>query len=60
MEKLTKEQAVQNLKNVCTAYRGTLQEHVVLQESIKLIEDLKYSPPVAAKVTDNKTKAVSP
>lgn len=37
---MTKEQAIDLLKQVCTIYKGTLQEHQVLQEAIKVIEEL--------------------
>jgi hypothetical protein len=36
---LTKEQALNNLAQVCAVYKGTLEEHKVLQESLKLLAE---------------------
>ena len=35
---MNKEQALQIIKQVCSIYRGTLQEHEDIQEAIKMIE----------------------
>ena len=32
--------ALQNLNGVCNIYKGTLQEHMALQESLKTLNDL--------------------
>lgn len=36
---MTLEQALQNLEQVCAVYKGTLQEHQALQESLKTIKE---------------------
>jgi hypothetical protein len=38
---MKKEEALQIIKNVCAVYRGTLQEHVKIQDAIKIIEKQK-------------------
>ena len=35
---MTLEQALNNIKAVCAAYRGTLEEHQAIQTAIKTIE----------------------
>ena len=35
---MTKEQALQNINQVCAAYKGTREDHVTLQESIRVLE----------------------
>jgi len=35
---MTLEQALNNIKTVCAAYRGTLEEHQALQTAIQTIE----------------------
>jgi hypothetical protein len=39
MEKLTIDQALNNLIQVCAVYKGDLKEHQLLQESLKLIKE---------------------
>ena len=36
---MTKEQALSLLKQVCEQYKGTLQEHQLLQEALKIVSD---------------------
>ena len=36
---ITLEQALQNIKAVIELYKGTFQEHFILQESFKLIKE---------------------
>jgi hypothetical protein len=36
---ITIEQALQNIQKACDAFMGTKQDHVILQESIKVIKD---------------------
>lgn len=38
-QKLTLDQAIQNIAAVLAAYKGSLGEHAALQESLKLIAD---------------------
>ena len=38
---MNKENALQVLKQVCEAYRGTLQEHNALQEALKVVSELE-------------------
>ena len=35
---MTLDQALENLKQVCMEYRGTLQEHQALQQSLSIVE----------------------
>lgn len=35
---INKEQAVQIIKQVCEQYKGTLQEHQIIQEALKTLE----------------------
>lgn len=38
--------ALENLRRVCVQYRGTLRDHQVLQESLRVIQEaLKAEPP---------------
>lgn len=36
---LSLEQALKNLEDLAAAYRGTLQEHAALQESLKIVRE---------------------
>jgi len=38
---MTKQEAIQLLKQVCAVFRGTLQDHQQLQEALKVIEGLQ-------------------
>jgi predicted RNase H-like HicB family nuclease len=38
---MTKEEAMQLLKQVCAIYRGTLEEHSKLQQALKVVEELQ-------------------
>jgi hypothetical protein len=37
---MNKEQAINALTQVCSAYRGTLEEHKVLQQALEVIKGL--------------------
>lgn len=38
---MTKQEAMQLLRQVCAIYRGTLEEHSKLQEALKVVEGLQ-------------------
>jgi hypothetical protein len=38
---MTKEEAIQLLRQVCAIYRGTLEEHSKLQQALQVIEKLE-------------------
>jgi len=38
---MTKEEAIQLLRQVCAIYRGTLSEHNSLQQALKVVEELQ-------------------
>jgi phosphoribosyl 1,2-cyclic phosphodiesterase len=38
---MTKEQAINLLSQVCSIYRGTLEEHKALQEALEVIKNLE-------------------
>lgn len=38
---MTKQEAIQLLKQVCAIYRGTLEEHSKLQQALKVVEELQ-------------------
>lgn len=42
--KLTIDQALHNIKLVIESFKGTLQEHIALQESFKLVTEYAKSP----------------
>lgn len=46
-------QALNNLKAICAAFKGTLQEHMALQESLRVLEKLL---PVAPEVKKESEK----
>jgi hypothetical protein len=42
--KLTLEQALTYIKNVISIYKGTLQEHQVLQQSLQIVIEATQKP----------------
>lgn len=36
---ITLEDALKNIKSVCSQFKGTLQDHSAIQESLKVIEE---------------------
>lgn len=48
MNKMTPEIALQNLANAAATYRGTLQEHQALQDSLGVIRNLVFPMPASA------------
>jgi hypothetical protein len=43
-QKLTTEVALGNLQGLCDAYRGTKQEHQVLDQSLELVKQALVKP----------------
>lgn len=41
---MTKSEAINVLTQVCNQYKGTLQEHQILQEALKVIDDTRAIP----------------
>lgn len=41
---MTKPEAINVLTQVCNQYKGTLQEHQILQEALKVIDDTRAIP----------------
>ena len=37
-EEITKEQALNVVKQICSSYKGTLQDHMLIQNAITILE----------------------
>lgn len=44
VEKMTPQEAVQVMESVYTQFRGTIQEHQVIQEALKTLKELAEKP----------------
>jgi hypothetical protein len=49
---MTLDQALNNVSAACAAFKGNLEEHKALQESIKLLQDLVSEKKLASQVPE--------